>query len=33
MSKYTSAGNPGKTADYVYKFNKKLKFVYIDRAF
>ena len=33
MSKYTSAENLGKTALYVYKFNPKLKFVYIDRAF
>ena len=33
MSKYTSAGNSGKPAGYVYKFNKKLKFVYTDRAF
>ena len=33
MSKYTSAGNTGKTAWRVYKFNRKLKFVYTDRAF
>ena len=33
MSKYTSAENPGKTAFRVYKFNKKLNFVYIDRIF
>ena len=33
MSKYTSAENPRKTAGYVYKFNKKIKFVYIDQAF
>ena len=32
MSKYTSAENPRKTADYVYKFNRKktLTFVYPD---
>ena len=33
MSKYTYGKNPRKTARRVYKIDKKLKFVYTDRAF
>lgn len=33
MFKYTSVKTITKLAVYVYKFNKKLRFVYMDRAF